>query len=117
MFNLDKKQFVVVDNEHGLSSQDTIFRYYQDGEIVTGDYSGGEIEQGRFVGKYVKTNRIDLLFQCITCSGELLSGEAKGSVDSDDAGLLRLVFDWRWLSGAHGNGISSYIERRDKNTA
>ena len=113
MYNLNNKRFVVVDNENGLSSQKTVFLYYQIDDVITGDYRGGEILEGRFLGKYIPPDRMNMLFQCITREHALLSGEARGTVSKGDDGRLRLSYDWKWLSGDTGGGISSYIECDD----
>lgn len=110
-YNLNNKQFVTTGNEHGLSSSDTVFHYSQSGEIITGEYRGGEIVEGRFVGRFSAPDRIELLFQCVTKTSELLAGMSSGQISTGANGKLSLTFDWQWLHGDTGGGISSYIER------
>lgn len=109
--NLNNKQFITIGNEHGLSSSETIFTYFQDGDVITGEYSGGEIVEGRIVGKFSQPDRIELLFHCVTKTSELLSGKSSGLISEGADGKLKLVFDWQWLYGATGGGTSSYVER------
>lgn len=108
--SLNNKQFVTIGNEHGLSSSATLFYYSQSGEIITGEYRGGEIVEGRFVGRFTAPERIELLFQCITTTSVLLAGKSSGLVSMGADGKLNLSFDWQWLYGDTGGGVSSYVE-------
>ncbi|WP_298512184.1 hypothetical protein [uncultured Kordia sp.] len=107
---LHHKKFITTENKNGLSSNETIFQYYQEGTIITGTYKGGEIKEGFVVGKQVAENRIELLFQCITTSGDLKAGASKGIISKAADGKLLLNFDWHWLNGDLSGGTSSYIE-------
>lgn len=109
-YNLNNKQFITVGNEHGLSSAETVFRYFQSDGVITGEYQGGEIIEGHFVGKFTSSERIELLFHCVTKTSELLSGKSSGLISTSADDKLKLTFDWQWLSGATGGGISNYVE-------
>lgn len=109
-YNLNNKQFVTTGNEHGRSSSETVFHYSQSGEIITGQYGGGEIVEGRFVGRFSAPDRIELLFQCVTKASKLLAGKSSGRISMSANGKLNLSFDWQWLYGDTGGGISSYVE-------
>ena len=41
--NLNNKKFVTIENESGLSSDETIFHYSQIGNTIIGKYKGGAI--------------------------------------------------------------------------
>lgn len=109
-YDLNNKQFITTGNEHGLSGVGTVFHYFQSGEVISGEYRGGEIVEGRFVGKYTAPEQIELLFQCITRTGELLAGKSSGRISRHEDGKLALCFDWRWLYGDTGGGVSRYRE-------
>ncbi|MBL6447055.1 hypothetical protein JMN32_12100 [Fulvivirga sp. 29W222] len=64
--NLHDKRFIAIENNKGLSSNETIFHYKQSGEVITGTYKGGAIVEGSIVGKQTGVDRIELLFQCRT---------------------------------------------------
>lgn len=113
-FNLNNKRFITSGNPSGLSTNETVFHYFQSGETITGKYRGGAIKEGLFVGKMPEDHRLELLFQCITQDQQLLSGSAEGSIHEDSDGRLNLMFQWRWLSGAEGRGQSHYLELSDK---
>ncbi|WP_298759439.1 hypothetical protein [uncultured Psychroserpens sp.] len=108
--NLNDKKFVTIENKSGLSSNKTIFHYFQNENIITGTYKGGAISEGFIVGKQIETSKIELLFQCLTKEGELKVGESKGTISKDQNGKLELRFDWNWLNGDLSGGTSEYIE-------
>ncbi|MBW1294778.1 hypothetical protein GBO31_04620 [Aquimarina litoralis] len=108
--NLNDKKFVTTENKSGISSNETIFHYFQDGSIITGSYMGGSIQKGSIVGKQTSDSEIELLYQCITTEGELKAGESKGIISKTPHGKLKLTFNWNWLNGDLSGGKSEYIE-------
>jgi len=108
--NLNDKKFVTTGNKDGLSSDQTIFHYYQNGTVISGNYSGGAIQKGYVIGKQTEESKIELLFQCLTTEGELMAGASKGSISETADGKLQLKFDWNWLNGDLSGGKSEYIE-------
>lgn len=108
--DLNDKKFITIENEKGLSTNDTIFHYFQIGNLITGKYKGGAIQEGFIVGKQLDNNKIELLFQCLTKEGELKAGESKGVVSVTKDNKLKLQFDWNWLCGDLSGGKSEYLE-------
>ena len=109
-FTLDKKSFKALKNSSGLATSETIFSYRQNGNLISGEYKGGEIVFGNIVGKFIPPQTVELLFQCQTKSSELLSGKSEGKIQKNNNGKLNISFDWQWLSGAEGSGKSCYEE-------
>ena len=107
---LHNRRFTVAGNTHGLSGTGTLFHYLVEENAISGTYQGGRSRTGNQVGRVTGADTIELLFQCLTTDGELLSGWSRGTVGVDDAGLTTLSFVWGWLSGATGGGESSYVE-------
>ncbi|WP_085676029.1 MULTISPECIES: hypothetical protein [unclassified Pseudomonas] len=107
---LHNRRFTVASNSQGLSGSGTVFRYFVDGEAITGTYQGGRIRVGNQVGRITGSNTLELLFQCVTTEGQLLAGWSRGEVGLDHSGRTTLRFVWGWLSGAEGGGESSYVE-------
>lgn len=107
---LNNRRFTVAHNIHGLSGAGTVFHYLVQGEAISGTYEGGRIRLGMQVGRVTGANTIELLYQCLTLEGELLSGWSRGVVGVDQAGRTTLSFVWGWLSGATGGGESNYVE-------
>ncbi|WP_338647418.1 hypothetical protein [Pseudomonas sp. ML2-2023-3] len=107
---LHNRRFCVAGNTHGLSGAGTVFHYLVDEHGISGTYQGGRIRTGNQVGRVTGPDSIELLFQCLTTEGELLSGWSRGTVGVDSSGHTTLDFVWGWLSGATGGGESSYVE-------
>lgn len=108
-FNLNDRRFVTAANNSGLSSNETVFHYRQEGEIITATYQGGHILQGHILGKQTGPNTIELLYNCITSENELMAGESQGVLSMND-GKVQINFDWNWLNGDKSGGKSEYIE-------
>lgn len=108
--NLDNKKFITTENKNGLSTNETVFHYFQNGQVITGQYKGGAIQEGFIVGKQTDESTIELIFQCITKDGELKVGESKGVVSKNLNGKLELSFEWNWLNGDLSGGESHYTE-------
>ncbi|MEM6717951.1 MAG: hypothetical protein AAF611_01415 [Bacteroidota bacterium] len=111
---LHRKKFITTENKNGLSSDETIFAYLQEGTTITGTYKGGAIKEGFVVGKQISDTEIELVFQCITNTGELKAGSSKGIISKNAEGKLLLNFTWKWLNGDQSGGTSSYIELSDE---
>ncbi|MGF6093257.1 hypothetical protein [Pseudomonas sp. 18175] len=107
---LHNRRFAVVSNSQGLSGSGTVFHYLVDGDAISSTYQGGRIRIGTQVGRVTGADTIELLFQCLTLDGELLSGWSRGTVAVDKSGCTSLSFVWGWLSGATGGGESNYVE-------
>ncbi|REC94934.1 hypothetical protein [Kushneria indalinina] len=110
---LNDRRFAAADNAHGLSSADTVFHYQVVEEVITGTYQGGQIQTGHLIGRVTGPDTIELLYHCLTTEGEMLAGWSRGIVGADQTGRTTLTFEWGWLSGASGGGVSSYIELAD----
>lgn len=109
-FSLNNKKFKAIENRNGLSSPKTLYLYFQKGSLISGEYQGGPITLGRIVGRQLKNNKIELLFQCMTDTGELKAGHSIGEITMNESGKLQLSFDWEWLNGVKTGGKPFYIE-------
>jgi hypothetical protein len=111
--DINDKRFTAAENPHGVSGAETIFHYWLDGSLVTGEYSGGRIRAGRLVGRVTSPDTIELLFQCVTTEDTLRAGRSSGHVARNGAGRATLSFEWEWLTGDRSGGTSKYVELRD----
>jgi hypothetical protein len=109
--SIDNKKFITAGNESGLSSEETIFQYFENDSIVYGFYKGGAIIEGQIVGKRIHENQLELLFQSVTEDGELKSGQSTGVISRNEEGKITLSFEWNWLNGDLSGGKSFYIEK------
>lgn len=108
--NFHNKKFALIDNSQtGEVSLETTFEYQQEGELVTAEYFGGSIKYGKILA-YLKENKLDMLYQCITTDNELKAGKAIAKVELTQNGKIKLSLDWEWINGDLTKGKSEYIE-------
>jgi hypothetical protein len=109
-FDLNNKNFVLLQNsENGEVNADTIFKYNQEGNLVTADYYGGTIRYGKIIGD-LQGDRMDMLYQCITTDNELKAGKALAHLSLTDDGKIKMKLDWMWLTNDNNRGVSEYVE-------
>lgn len=109
VYNFNNKKFILLENsKNGETSTETVFYYKQQGNIVTADYKGGTILYGKIIA-VLQNNKLDMLYQCVTASGELKAGKAIASISSVE-NKLKLSLDWEWLNDDNSKGTSEYIE-------
>ncbi|WP_298533000.1 hypothetical protein [uncultured Algibacter sp.] len=109
-FNFNNKTFSLLENsEFGKVNSETIFKYKQEGNVVTADYYGGSVKYGKIIA-YLSNNTLDMLYQCITTEHELKAGKAVAEINLTEDNKIRLKLNWEWLGEKNENGISEYIE-------
>lgn len=110
-FNFNNKTFLLVENsENGTTNNDTIFKYHQDGNLVTADYSGGTIKYGKIIS-VLDQNQLDMRYQCVTMENELKSGKAIADISYNEQGKINLKLHWEWIDDSNKKGTSEYIEQ------
>ncbi len=114
LFDLNNKIFVNKENiGTGEVSQDTIFHYYQQNDIIWATYSGGKIIKGYLIGKFLDPNIIKFTYQHINQEREIRIGECKSHVEKLPNGKIRLNEVWQWLDKdkISGKSILEEIEQ------
>jgi hypothetical protein len=110
MINYNNKIFRPISNtENGETSNDTIFKYRQIGNILTSEYSGGKIKSGHLIGLVDENGNIDMRYHQVNHEGEIMTGICKSIPEILENGKIRLHENWEWTSGDHSKG-SSIIE-------
>lgn len=108
--DFNNKTFSLISNsENGKVTNETIFEYKQQGNLVTADYHGGSILYGKIIA-ILKGDQLDMLYQCITTNNELKAGKAIAQISIDENGKLKLELNWEWLDNSEEKGISTYLE-------
>ena len=108
--NFNNKTFLLVENsENGKVNSETIFKYQQNGNLVTADYSGGTIKYGKIIANLVE-NKLHMLYQCITNNNELKAGKAIANISINAHDKIKLTLNWEWLNEPFEKGTSIYIE-------
>ncbi len=110
VFNFNNKTFSLIENsENGKVNSETIFKYKQEGHLVTADYFGGSIKYGKIIAN-LNNNTLDMLYQCITTENELKAGKAIAEISFTKENKMKLKLNWEWLNKENESGISEYIE-------
>jgi RimJ/RimL family protein N-acetyltransferase len=101
------KRFIpVVNSENGEVTSDMVFAYKQDGNIVTSEYSGGNIKKGHLIGVVDKYGTIEMRYQQVNNNGALMTGECISKPELMNNGKIRLYENWKWTSGDQSRGHS-----------
>lgn len=105
--NYDGRIFRSVSNsETGEVSAETTFYYHQKDEIVQAEYSGGEIVFGNLIAKVLADNSLEMRYQHLNKSGELMTGKCFSVPEIMTDGKIRLHERWEWTSGNFSKGES-----------
>lgn len=107
MIDYHGKTFRPVENsENGETSGETLFHYQQQGNILTAEYSGGEIKYGHLIGLVDDFGNIDMRYHQINKKGELMTGICNSRPELLENGKIRLHETWQWTSGDGSQGSS-----------
>ena len=112
MINYNGKLFRPVQNsENGETSNETVFEYYQTGNILTSEYSGGMIMKGHLIGIVDEAGNIDMRYHQVNQKGELMTGKCFSRPEIMENGKIRLHECWQWTSGDGSKGESIIEEQ------
>ncbi|NHE56769.1 n-acetylglutamate synthase [Cyclobacterium plantarum] len=106
----DKKFKPVSNSENGETSQETLFHYQQEGNILTSLYQGGKIKKGHLIGLVDENGHIDMRYHQVNVKGELMTGVCRSRPEIMENGKIRLHEEWQWTSGDHSRGTSMLEE-------
>lgn len=105
--NYNNKRFRAIQNsDNGETSEDTIFHYKQNGNILTSTYRGGEIIEGHLIGIVDDKGVINLSYHQINQQGKIMTGTCTSTPEVGENGKIRLIEDWQWTSGDKSKGQS-----------
>ncbi len=88
------------------TTEDTIFEYKQEGNILTAEYSGGQILKGHLIGLVDELGNIEMRYHQINTKGKLMTGKCWSKPEVLPNGKLRLHQTWEWTSGDKSKGSS-----------
>ncbi len=109
-FNFNHKNFALLQNSaNGKVTGETVFKYKQNGDLVTADYSGGTIKYGKIIA-ILKGDELEMIYQCVTTDNQLKAGKAIAKITLTDDGNMKLSLNWEWLADGNEKGKSEYIE-------
>lgn len=105
--NYNNRRFRSVSNSAtGEVGAETVFHYHQSGNIVTADYSGGDIVSGHLIAICDAEGRLDMRYHHVNTSRELMTGVCRSTPEILTDGRIRLHEKWQWTSGDRSSGES-----------
>lgn len=105
--NYNNKKFRPVENsENGETTVETIFEYKQNGNILSSEYSGGQIISGHLIGLVDANGTIEMRYHQVNTKGELMTGICSSKPELLANGKIRLYEEWQWTSGNKSKGKS-----------
>lgn len=105
--NYNNRKFIPVNNtENGVTSEETIFHYQQNANILTSNYSGGNIKSGHLIGLVDEHGNIEMRYHQVTTKGDLQSGICNSKPEILPNGKIRLYEKWQWTTGDQSKGES-----------
>lgn len=101
----------IANSSNGALNTDTTMTFVSEDEHgIVGVYSGGTIRTGQVIAHRKSKSALEMLYHCITESGELKSGQALASFSEQPGGDgLRMHLDWQWLTGDQSRGVSEWV--------
>ncbi|XQY93757.1 n-acetylglutamate synthase [Metabacillus sp. HB246100] len=114
MLNYYNKIFVAKSNtENGEVSSDTIFTYKQEGNILSGTYSGGEIVKGHLIGIVKENHSLQFNYHHLNKENKIRCGSCHSIPEILSDGRVRLHEKWKWLDSEQGEGESIVEEVKE----
>lgn len=101
----------VVQSENGETSNETVFPYQQEGNILTCAYAGGRIRKGQLIGIVDEKGHIAMCYQQVNDRNEIMTGICHSVPEILDNGKIRLHERWEWTSGDRSKGHSILEEQ------
>ncbi len=73
-------------------------------------YSGGGVQQGTLVGRFIEDSLMEMMFQQVTKDGNLKGGTALTRVEKKQDGKLVFHDYWTFKIGGSGHGYAVFEE-------
>ena len=110
-FSLNGKVFRSVANtENGEVTAETIFKYSQNGSIVSAEYSGGNIVTGHILATMADNGELHMRYHHLNHDGEFMLGQCISTPVLLPDGRMKYCENWQWLSGDMSKGYSEIEE-------
>ncbi len=105
--NYNNKTFRPVQNSsNGEVSEEMVFHYQQEGNVLSCSYSGQKIKTGHLIGLVDNKGNINMSYHQINEQGELMTGKCISTPQIMEHGKIRLHESWQWTSGDCSKGSS-----------
>ena len=111
VYHLENRTFTVSKNLGDFPVHTIIFSSYESEKMINGTLQGEGISSGRFHGRFVALDQIELFFQWLDGSSLLaVSGRIWGFICGNPSGKLQLFLNWYYTCGKEGLGLLSCTE-------
>lgn len=111
-FNYDGRTFVGVENyDSGDLNAQTVFRYYQRGDIVWGSFEGGGCAAGNLIARVGEDGSLNMSWHYLNRSGDLLRGTCRSRLEVLPDGRYRLHESWEISDGTTGTSVIEETKR------
>jgi len=105
--NYNNRKFKPISiSENGEVTQETVFIYKQEGQILTCEYKGGDIVKGHLIGLVDTNGNINMRYHQVNKNGDLMTGICNSKPVLISNGKLQLHESWQWTSGDKSKGES-----------
>jgi len=97
-FSLDGLRMNAVDTDgSGISNEDTLFEFHQEGDNIWATYAGGSVARGYLVGTLRGAN-LEFRYCQMEADGALDGGHSNCVVKRNRDGLVQIVEFFEWTS-------------------
>ncbi len=103
----NNKRFKVISNsENGELTDDTVFNYQQQNNVLTCTYKGSSIIHGHLLGLVAEDGTINMHYHQVNTLGEITTGICTSTPKLLADGRIQLHESWQWTSGDKSSGTS-----------
>ena len=111
VYHLENRTFTVSKNLGNFPVRAIMFSSNESEKMINGTLRGEGISSGRFHGRFVAVDQIELLFQWLDDSSLLVvSGRLFGFVCGNPSQKLQMFLNWYCERGKEGFGLLSCTE-------
>jgi hypothetical protein len=104
----DGRRFSPSDGVAGEHSRVAVYR--QDGDLLWGEFSGGQVRRGALTGSCGSDGTLDFAYCMVFEGGEIVSGRCHSTPTVLADGRIRLHEEWERYGAGGGRGVSSIEE-------
>jgi hypothetical protein len=106
--NYDGRRFSPADGVAGEGSRVALYR--QDGDLLWGEFSGGNARRGALTGTCAPDGTLDFAYCMVLDGGEVISGRCHSTPTVLPDGRIRLHEEWERYGSGGSRGVSSIEE-------
>lgn len=87
-----------------------IARYHQRGDLLWGEFSGGQARYGALAGLAAADGSLDFAYSFVTDAGQIVAGRCRSTPTLLADGRIQLAERWERYGEHPGSGMSSLLE-------